>query len=323
MAFLVLLQATLTLALSGPPTSLEYLPVRVAGVEGEFARQGLQVSIRPMRSEPEAAETLARGQAELAATSLEAALRFGSRNGRPPRLVFGLTAAPPVALLIPAATLETVREVTDLAGRRVGISSPGASEQSFLMALLGRAHLTITEISLLSLGERGVAAALARGTVDAGLVRDPWAHYLVDERKAHILADFRRQAETQHWLGAPTVHAGLFVRAGHGPTDAQLAALARALLSAIHRLETAPPRDLLTRLPPEVGAVQEEGTIRLRSARELYLPDGWVEPEAISASVAMVRARAPLPRTVILPRRPRDLLLLDPLRMALGRPGMR
>lgn len=321
MPFLVLLQATLTLALSGPPTALEYLPVWIAEVDGEFDRQGLHVSVRQMDSEPDAALALARGEAQLAATSLEAALRFGARDGRPPRLVFGLTAAPPVALLASPAAPQDVRTVSDLSGRRVGISSPGAPEQALLMALLERARLTITEISLLSLGQRGVARALARGQVDAGLLRDPWAHYLVEHQQARVLADFRMLSAARRWLGVQTLHAGLFVGAGHGLTEAQLAALARSLLGATHRLETAPPRELLIRLPSEVGALEEKGLIRLRAARGLYLPDGWVEPEAMQASVAMLRTRAPLPRSVRLPRRLGDLLLLDSLRAVLGRPA--
>jgi len=100
LGLIVLLQA-LTLAVSGPPTSSEYLPIRVAEAEGHFAREGLTVTIRTTRAESGAAEALAQGQVDLAATTLEAVLRFGPRSAtQAPRLVFGLTAAPPVALVV-------------------------------------------------------------------------------------------------------------------------------------------------------------------------------------------------------------------------------
>src|SRR5436309_1379062 len=121
---LIVLLQTLTLAVSGPATSSEYLPIRVAEAEGYFAREGLEVTIRTTRAESGAAEALAQGQADLTATTLEALLRFGPRGaGQTPRLVFGLTAAPPFA--VPAAQ-ERIRRAsaeelaTRLPSRTVG-----------------------------------------------------------------------------------------------------------------------------------------------------------------------------------------------------------
>src|SRR5439155_1671686 len=75
----------LTLAVSGPTSSPEYLPLRVADAEGYFAKEGLTVTVKTTRAEPGAAEALAQGQADLAATSLEAMLRFGPRTSASPR----------------------------------------------------------------------------------------------------------------------------------------------------------------------------------------------------------------------------------------------
>ena len=112
---LIVLLQTLVLAVSGPPTSLEYLPIRVAEAEGYFTLEGLAVTLKTTRAESGAAEALAQGQADLAATTLEAMLRFGLRTpSQAPRLVFGLTAAPPVALLVGASHAGTVRSIDDL-----------------------------------------------------------------------------------------------------------------------------------------------------------------------------------------------------------------
>ena len=107
---LIVLLQTMVLAVSGPPTSPEYLPIRVAEAEGYFAAEGLAVTVKTTRAESGAAEALAQGQADLAATTLEAILRFGLRAAsQAPRLVFGLTAAPPVALLVGASHASAVR----------------------------------------------------------------------------------------------------------------------------------------------------------------------------------------------------------------------
>ena len=48
---LIVLLQTLALAVSGPATSSEYLPLRVAEAEGYFAREGLSVTVRTTRAE--------------------------------------------------------------------------------------------------------------------------------------------------------------------------------------------------------------------------------------------------------------------------------
>src|SRR5262249_30935716 len=99
----VILAQALILAVSGPTSSSEYLPLRVADAEGYFAKEGLTVTLKTTRAEPGAAEALAQGQADLAATSLDAMLRFGPRTTKQaPRLVLGLTAAPPPPPLLPS-----------------------------------------------------------------------------------------------------------------------------------------------------------------------------------------------------------------------------
>jgi len=316
-ALLVFLQLNLSVAVSGPYTSPEYLPLHVAEAEGYFGQEGLQVSLRTTRSEPGAAEALARGQADVAVTSLEAALRNGAVGGRPPRLVFGLTAAPPVALLVPTTHRATINRIEDLAGRTVGLSSPGTPEQSLLYALLEHHRIRPVQLTLVSLGERGLIAALEQGEIHAALLPDPWATRLAQEGKVTVLADFRRPAEAARWLGGPTVHAALFVRPDGGVTSPQLTALARALLQAVRRVETAPLEDLLARLPQRAVGLKDDFITRLTGAREIYLPGGWVRPEPLELSVAMIRARAPLPGAVNLPRRPADLLLLGPLKTVL------
>ena len=310
-ALVVFLQVSLSVAVSGPYTSPEYLPLRVAEAEGYFSQEGLQVSLRTTRAEPGAAEAPGKGQADLAATSLETALRHGAVVGKPPKLVFGLTAAPPVALLVPIAHRDTVKRFEDLVGKRVAVTSPGAPEHPLLFALLDRHQIKPTQLSLLSLGERGLVAALEAGDVHAGLLPDPWASRLVEDGKATILADFRRRDETARWLGGATVHAALFVRADRPPKASDLTALSRALLRAVKRVETAPAEELMERLPGRVVGLKEDFAARLEGARQIYLPGGWVPYEALQLSVAQIRNRAPFPKGVSVPRRPADLLLLE------------
>src|SRR5882762_3759734 len=170
----IILAQALTLAVSGPTSSPEYLPLRVAEAEGYFAKEGLAVTLTTTRAEPGAAEALAQGQVDLAATSLEAILRFGPRTARQaPRLVLGLTAAPPVALVATKSLDGTLTSVKNLVGLRIGVATPGAPEHAWLNAILARAGVPLMQVDIVSLGTRGLVTGLETGDVQAGLVAEP------------------------------------------------------------------------------------------------------------------------------------------------------
>ena len=318
--WLVLLQATLTIATAGPATAPEYLPLWVAQAEGYFSEEKLAVTLEPTRAETSAAEALARGQAHLAATSLDAALVLGTPAGAPPRLVFGLTATPAVALLVPVARQDTLRSLDDLAGTTVGVSAPGTPSEFMLLALLARAGIRITRVTVKSYGERGLAGALESGEVAAGMLGDPYATRLIEDGKAVALVDLRKRGEAERWLGEPGVHAALFARADATLGPAALKPLARALLRALARIQTATPDELRAGLPAATVGFPEDFSARVLGARQIFLRDGWVTPEMLKASIALVRSRGPIPAKVKLPRSMEQLLLTGPLGEVLESP---
>jgi ABC-type nitrate/sulfonate/bicarbonate transport system substrate-binding protein len=308
-AGLVLLQTALTIAVAGPPTSPDYLPLHVAHADGLFTAQQLSVTLRSTRSDAAAAEMLATGQAQLAATSLDAALRLGGTEGVPPRLVWALTAAPPVALLVAPGRVDTIRSAADLAGQTVAVPAPGTTEDQALGLLLARAGVPMHRVKVLSLGERGVARALEGGEVAAGVLGEPHVSRLVEGGKAVIAVDLRTAKDAAATLGGPTVGAALFARAGAEPTAATIRALRAALQAAVGRTISAEPAALQTTLPSAVIGLPADFALRLRSARDLFLADGRVPAETLERSLELLRARAPLPAKVKLPRKAERLLI--------------
>ena len=317
----ILLLQSLVLAVAGPATSPEYLPIRVAEAEGYFAREGLSVDVRTTRAEPGAAEALVQGQADLVATSLDAIVRYGSRSvTQGPRLVFGLTAAPPVALLVPSSQASVVRSVNDLPGTRVGLSSPGASEHAWFGWLLARSGLSVAQMWVVSHGSRGLVTAVESGDVHSGLVHEPWASRLVADGHATVLMDLRTPAAVAQALGGPTVNAAVFARADRRPRDADLGAFARALLAAEQRIATGPPQELAARLSKRVAGPSDEFAARLEATRRIYLTDGLVTADQIRDTLALLRAHQPLPVTSRVPP-PEEMMHVEPLRRALRVPA--
>ena len=300
---LIVLLQTLIVAVTGPPTSPEYLPLRVADVEGHFTREGLSVVLKTTRAEVGAAEALAQGQVDLAATSLEAILRFGPRQPRQmSKLVLGLTAAPPVALLATKSLDGTLTSVKSLVGLRIGVATPGAPEHAWLNALLARAGITMTQVELVSLGTRALVAGLESGDVQAGLVAEPNVSRLMNDSAAGVLADLRSPEAVVATLGFPTINAGVFGRSDRMPRDATLAAFARAVLAAERVIIGAPTEDVAARWPASLIGAPDEFARRLAATREIYLPDGTVSPVQLTETVDLIRAYGPLPGTLKMPK---------------------
>ena len=304
----IIVAQALTLAVSGPTSSPEYLPLRVAEAEGHFAKEGLVVTLKTTRAEPGAAEALAQGQADLVATSLEAMLRFGPRTPKQaPRLVLGLTAAPPVALVVAESQKELVRSLEDLPGTRVGVTAPGAPEQAWLAWLLARAGLSPAQVWLVSRGDRGLQHAVETGDVHTALVREPAASRLLAAGQARLLVDLRTPAAVSQALGAATVNAAVFMRADRAVRDRDLAAFTRAVLAAERRVATATAQALSERLPTSITVPADDFEARLAGCRDLYLADGAVTVEQVRETLTVIRAHLPLPVTARVPP-PEELL---------------
>jgi ABC-type nitrate/sulfonate/bicarbonate transport system substrate-binding protein len=320
--WLVFLQATLTIATAGPPTAPEYLPLWVAQGAGYFAQENLAVSVVASRAEPSAAQALARGQADIAATSLDAALVFGAAAGTPPRLVFGLTAAPAVVLLVPTPRKDAIRSVGDLVGSTIGVPAPGTPAELMLLALLTKARVPVPKVTVKSFGERGLAGAIESGDVAAGMLSDPYATRLIEEGKAVALVDLRQRGVRERWFEEPIVHSALFVPAETRLGAAELTPLCRALVKALARIQTTTPDELRAQLPAStVGFPLEDFTARLLGARDTFLKHGWVTPEMLKASIALVRSRGPIPTRVKMPGNMGRLLFMEPLKEVLDSEG--
>ncbi len=302
------------MAVSGPPTSPEYLPLRIAEAAGLFAREGLEVQLKTTRAEVGAAEALGQGQVDLAATSLEALLRFGPRIAfQAPRLIFGLTAAPPVALLVSTHHTATVKTLKDLGGRHVGLAAPGAPEHTWLMALLVRGGVRPSELDMVSLGTKGLVAALENGEIEAGLVGEPFASRLIAQGAVTVLADLRSPAGVARAFGTAGVGAAVFARADRRPPDPELAAFTRALRAAEAMLAGTDPETLAARLPPGLVGAPDEFQQRVAATRGIYLPDGKVTPDQVRQAIEVAKENQPLPVTLKLPK-PAEMLYLGPFR---------
>lgn len=131
---------------------------------GTFRDAGLEVQITQVPGTAKAMEALTGGSADVIVGTYEQALQLG-KQGRKIGSVYTLDTCHCLALVTLDAKL---RQVSDLAGKTIGIAAPGGQMQNFAQFLLRERRI---EASFASIGATAAAvAALENGKVDAAVV---------------------------------------------------------------------------------------------------------------------------------------------------------
>jgi ABC-type nitrate/sulfonate/bicarbonate transport system substrate-binding protein len=229
--------------------------------------------------------------------------------------------APAVALLVSPAARDTVRRVEDLQGKAVGIPGPGSTGHLLLAQLLRSARVKPSQIDARSIGSTALLAQLGGGDLAAAMVEEPWVSRLLDSRRAEVLVDFRRPAETERIVGGPfyevvsvavtpppkdvsKAKAGAEAKkAGpppiEPPAEAILAAYARAVARVQVWLATTPPAAVAERLPPALVRDRARFEERLAAEQAAYAGTGEPTPEGLAATLRVLRGGAsPWPVTL-------------------------
>jgi len=120
----------ITIAVSGPPAQIYFLPVVLAKQLGYFEQAGLNVELQHFNSGPRALESVLGGSADIVAGAYENTIRMQAKGqamqsivlyGRYPQNVLGIAKAEAANYKSPA----------DLKGKKIGITGPGSASHIF------------------------------------------------------------------------------------------------------------------------------------------------------------------------------------------------
>ncbi len=297
-AWLVAAPATLVVSVGGPAEDPAFLPVHAAAALGTFAAEGLTATLRRAKHPSDAVAALRAGEASVAVTTLDQAVRGAAARGTPVRVVVTHTRAPAAALLVAARHREAVRRVDDLRGQRVGIPGPGTTAHQVLEALLQARRIEPSDVELRSFGGAALVSRLGTGELAAAVLEEPWVSRAVATGGAVILLDLRRPDETVRHLGGPFYEVASVTRAGDkdlAPLEAALTAYARALVRVQAWLAATPAAEVAARLPPEVVRDPARFVARLEPLQAAYAPDGDATETGLATTIRILRGGSPLP----------------------------
>ena len=152
---------TVTIAVSGPPAQLYFLPVVLAKQLGYFEQAGVNVELQHFNAGSKALESVVGGSADIVAGAYENTVRMQAK-GQPMQSIVLFGRYPQNILGIAKAQAGSYKSPADLKGQKIGITGPGSATQTFLNLILATAGLRPGDVTPITVGAGAVAVAAMR-----------------------------------------------------------------------------------------------------------------------------------------------------------------
>ena len=239
----------LTLAVGGK-NLLYYLPLTIAEALGYFKAEGLELSIVDFAGGSQALRALVGGSADVVSGAFEHTVNMQPK-GQHLRAIVLMGRAPQIVLGTNPKTMPNFKTVSDLKGKKIGVTAPGSSTNVMANFVLAKAGLKPSDVSIIGVGTgSGAVAAMRAGQIDALSNLDPVITLLHRAGDLRIVSDTRIVAESEKVFGGPMPAACLYVQQSFidkYPRTAQ--ALASAIVRADRWIQTAGPSEIIKTVP--------------------------------------------------------------------------
>lgn len=281
-----------TIAVGGQG-ALYHLPLSLADQLGYFRAEGLEVTVRDFSAGALALRAVQEGVADVCSGAFEHTL-LQQLKGQPYRSLMVQGRAPQLALGVSLRAMPSYKDLGDLAGRRVGVSSVGSSTHLAAELLLARAGIGPRDVTFVGVGSDSAAMnALRSGRVHALCHADPIMTLLEHHADVRIVGDLRSLKAAQDLFGGSMPASCLYApQAFVQKRPAQAQALVSAMVHALKWLQTAAAADLVNTVPARY--LMGDRALYLAAfgrVRETYSTNGLM-PDNGAATALRVLSRA-------------------------------
>ncbi len=279
------------------PNMLPYLPIELIPRLGLDIALGAQLAIRYMPSGVLALDDVVAGNGDFAGVGFSVLPNFVAK-GKPVAAVATLSSGvPPYSILIRPDLAKTVREVSDLKGRSVGIPLGSLTSKTYLqtvMELWLNAHgVRRTDVRWVQTNQNldGMYGSLASGVVDAVFCEEPLAGTLVRKKVGKRLASLNdprapgRESWAKHLravLAAPRE-----IIDNH-PRRVEL--MVGMLQRSLKWIRSHKAAEIVEKLSIQDAELSLDLANPIKDVTDLYSPDGRFKPAELDSTRAFLDA---------------------------------
>ncbi|MEM5455120.1 ABC transporter substrate-binding protein [Paraburkholderia phytofirmans] len=258
-----------------------YLPVDIAISKGYFKDEGLDVERSMFPGGPKVLQSMLGGTADFGSSAYSNTLTMAAKNqkvvavalmARYPGYVFGIS----------SKSAAKFKSMKDLSGMKLGVTSPGSSNNLVLDYLASKAGVDLKSFSVIGVGaEAGAAAAVRQGQIDGLISVDPVITMLTDSHDLNVVADMRTASGVQAAFGsAQYPEAAILTTAdfiAKNPHTVQ--AVVNAIVRAEKFLQTATPDEVTDALPTAYQLGNRQTFVAAyKNSQPIFSADGRFDP---------------------------------------------
>jgi NitT/TauT family transport system substrate-binding protein len=268
-----------------------YLPVKLAERLGYFREQGLDVELLSQSTGVEAEDKLLAGTVQGVIGFYDHTIALQSK-GKEAESVVQLGIAPGQAEIVAKRLSGAVRSMSDLKGKRLGVTGLGASTNFLSQYLVVSSGLKLGDVAFVPVGAGDTFInAVRQGRIDAGMTTEPTISRLLESGEAEILVDLRGPQQAESSLGGIYPAACLYMQTAwvnaHKPTVQKVV---NALVKSLHYLQGHGAEEIAALMPPEYYAGDKAMYVKaIKNSKGMFTPDG-VMPASGPATVTRVLA---------------------------------
>ncbi|MES2187454.1 MAG: ABC transporter substrate-binding protein [Pseudomonadota bacterium] len=298
------------LAVATTGSVISYYPFEIALAKGYFKDEGLNLERSMYPGGPQTIKALLGGSADVIVSAYSNAVTMAAKGQKLQAFVL-MIRYPGFVLGITKKGMAKYKSLKDLAGMRIGVTSPGASTNMIVNSIALRNGVDVKSYSPIGVGAQATAsAAVTEGRLDALIGIDPIITMLVDNKELTVVADLRTGAGVKAATGSDTYPEGSLIATADFvqkyPRTVQ--AMTNAMLRAEKFLATATGEQIADSLPKSYQVGDRATYLRaIQNTRTVYSTDGRYDKAGTEAvlkvlassepSIAEVQGKIDLPAT--------------------------
>ena len=270
----------ITLAVGGK-TLIAYLSLTIAERLGLFEKEGLKVEIHDFQGGARALQSLVGGSADVVCGAYEHTILTRAK-GQAIKAIALQNFSLGTVIGLSTEKARTYRSPKDLAGLKIGVTSPGSASSIAVALLLARDGLTLDKVSIIGVGTGATAvAAMKSGQIDGISNFDPAILLLERDGVIQPIVDTRTREGLDTLYGGPIAGSAFyttddFIRRNPRTTQA----FVNAVVKAMQWLQTAPVAEIVAAVPPEyyAGGDRASYATMVELHRKSFSTDGRTDP---------------------------------------------
>ena len=288
-------QSKITVAVGGG-ACLCYLPTVLARQLGEFDKAGLSVELVDLKGGSDALKAVLGGSADVVSGYFDHCVNLAAKKQELMSFVV-YDRYPGLVLVVSPSHNGEIKEIKDLAGKKVGVSAPGSSTDFFLKYLLKKNGVDASGVAVIGVGLGATAvAAMEQGQIDAAVMLDPAVTVLQGSHPdLRILSDTRTEKDNQAVFGGDYPGGALYSTtawvAGH---EKEVQALTNAIVNTLKWIHSHSPEEIMEKMPAEmVGKDKALYLAALKNTIPMYSKTGLMDPKGAAAVLAVFSESSP------------------------------